>query len=72
MIDWSEVTGSERVVAAAYNAAEEIIYVRYPDGVEWWYAACPPHVWEEFIAPATSKGRFIYQILNGHPNGRLG
>lgn len=72
MIDWMDVTDSARIIAVAYNGAEETIYVRFPNGVEWWYGGCPQHVWEEFVAASTSKGRFIQQVLNDHPNGRLG
>ena len=46
------------------------IYVRFPEGVEWWYAACPPHVWEEFTSPGQSRGQYISKFLNYKPNGR--
>jgi len=36
------VAGSSRIVAEAYDPEAETIYVRFPDGVEWFYAACPP------------------------------
>lgn len=70
MINWIEVSGSNRIVAEAYDPATEIIYVRFPNGVEWWYAACPPHVWEEFTAAGQSRGRYIKDNLNFKPNGR--
>lgn len=41
-----------------------------PDGPEWWYGSCPQLTWEEFSSPNTSKGQYINQVLNGHPNGR--
>jgi hypothetical protein len=69
-IQWIPVGGSERIVAMAYDADAETIYVRFPSGVEWWYAQCPPAVWEEFSSEATSKGRFIANTLNHKPNGR--
>lgn len=72
MLDWIPVTDSQRVVAIAYDASAEVIYVRFPNGVEWWYAGCPPQTWEEFSAPGTSKGTYIHQILNGRQNGRWG
>ena len=50
MIEWFPVTGSSRIAAEAYNLETETIYVRFHDGVEWWYSACPPNVWEEFTA----------------------
>ena len=70
MIEWNIVQGSERIVAEAYDAAAETIYVRFPDGVEWWYSACQQSVWEEFTAPGQSRGRYIHKILNFKPNGR--
>ena len=70
-IDWIDVSDSDRVIAVAYDAEQEIIYARFKrDAVEWWYGSCPPHIWEQFTAPGTSKGRFIHQELNNHPNGR--
>lgn len=71
MIDWIPVSGSSRIVAEAYEAEAETIYVRFPEGVEWYFAACPPDVWERFTAPGQSRGQFITQILNHKPNGRL-
>jgi len=69
MIDWLPVTDSKRVIASAYDADGERILVRFPDGKEWQYHGCPLTVWEEFIAPGTSKGTFIHQRLNFHANG---
>lgn len=71
MIDWIPVSGSSRIVAEAYDPDAETIYVRFPEGVEWYFAACPPDVWERFTAPGQSRGEFIAQILNHKPNGRL-
>jgi hypothetical protein len=70
VINWIPVVGSERIVAEAYDPETERIYVRFPDGVEWWYGACPPHVWEEFTAPGQSRGQYIRSVLNHKPNGR--
>ncbi len=70
MIDWIPVGNSERIVAEAYDPETERIYVRFPNEVEWWYAACPPHVWEEFTASGQSRGQYIHRILNHKPNGR--
>ena len=72
MIEWVEVGGSDRIVAEAYDAEAETIYVRFPNGVEYWYAACPPHVWEAFTAPGQSRGEYIYEHLNHKPRGRHG
>jgi hypothetical protein len=71
MIQWTPISGSGRVVAEAYDAESETIYVRFPDGVEWWYAGCPPDVWEQFTAPGQSRGQYIATVLNFKPNGRF-
>ena len=70
MIEWRPVNGSTRIVAEAYDSDSERIYVRFPDGVEWWYAACPPNVWTEFSAPGQSRGKYISRVLDHKPNGR--
>jgi hypothetical protein len=70
MIEWIPVNNSNRIVAEAYDAQAETIYVRFPNGVEWWYSACPSYVWEEFSAPGQSRGRYIKDVLNFKPNGR--
>jgi len=70
MIEWIPVTGSERIIAEAYDPQTETIYVRFPNGVEWWYSACPPHVWAEFTAAGQSRGHYIKDELNHKPNGR--
>jgi hypothetical protein len=70
MTDWIDVTDSTRIIAMAYDQANEAILVRFPTGVEWQYLGCPTHVWAEFSAPATSKGVYINTILNHHTNSR--
>lgn len=70
MIEWTPVEGSERIVAAAYVAETETILVRFPNGVEWAYSACPPHIWEAFMAPGQSRGQYIARELDIKPNGR--
>lgn len=72
MIDWTPVSGSKRIVAEAYLAEQEVILVRFPDGVEWAYQACPPATWEEFTAPGQSRGEYIARVLDAKPNGRFG
>jgi KTSC domain len=72
MIEWTPVGGSTRIVAEAYDAETERILVRFPDGVEWWYAGCPPHVWTEFTAAGQSRGQYISRVLNYKQNGRYG
>jgi len=70
MVEWIAVVGSSRIVAEAYDAETETIYVRFPNGVEWRYSACPPHTWEVFTAPGQSRGQYIDQFLNFKPHGR--
>ncbi|HET9768528.1 MAG TPA: KTSC domain-containing protein [Thermoanaerobaculia bacterium] len=71
MINWLDVGDSQRVSAVAYDAEQEIIYVRFKvGGAEWWYGSCPPHIWEQFTAPGVSKGRFIKDVLDDHQKGR--
>lgn len=72
MIDWIPVAGSSRIVAEAYDPETETIYVRFKDGVEWRYSACPPHVWEEFTAEGQSRGKYINSVLNHKRHGRHG
>ncbi len=70
MTDWTAVDGSKRIVAEAYLPDTETILVRFPNGVEWAYAACPSSVWAEFTAPGQSRGQYIAQVLDAKPNGR--
>ena len=72
MIEWIPVTGSSRIVAEAYDPETETIYVRFPNGVEWQYSACPPQVWAEFTAPGQSRGKYISRVLDHKPHGRYG
>jgi hypothetical protein len=72
MIEWLPVEGSSRIVAEAYDPETETIYVRFLDGIEWYYSNCPPHVWDEFTAPGQSRGKYIHNILNYKPHGRYG
>ena len=71
-IEWIPVTGSSRIVAEAYDADAQRIYVRFPDGVEWWYGACSALTWAEFTAPGQSRGSYISRVLDKKPMGRLG
>ena len=70
MIEWIPVSGSTRIVAEAYSEKTETILVRFPDGVEWYYSACPRSVWEKFTAPGQSRGQYIAHVLDHKPNGR--
>lgn len=70
MIDWIETPESSRIEMAAYDETEERILVRFRGtATAWQYRGCPRHVWDEFCAPGTSKGRFIHERLDYHPNG---
>lgn len=69
MIEWQPVAGSSRIVAEAYVLESETILVRFPDGNEHYYEACPPAVWEEFTAPGQSRGQYIAEVLNAKPHG---
>lgn len=68
--DWIPVDGSSRIVAEAYIPETETILVRFSNGVEWAYSACPLAVWEEFTAPGQSRGKYISQVLDTKPMGR--
>jgi len=70
MIDWRPVDGSSRIVAEAYLPEAETILVRFPNGVEYAYRACPENVWIEFTAFGQSRGQFIDRVLNAKPRGR--
>ena len=68
-LEWQPVE-SKRIVAEAYMAETETIYVRFPNGVEWYYENCPFDVWEAFTEQGQSRGGFIHHHLNAKPNGR--
>ena len=70
MIEWIPVNGSSWITAEAYDLEAETIYVRFHNGVEWRYSACPPNVWREFTAPGQSRGKYINSVLNHKPHGR--
>jgi hypothetical protein len=70
-LEWQPVD-STRIVAEAYNPDTEAIYVRFPNGIEWYYEACTPDVWEAFTSPGQSRGQFINHTLNDKPNRRHG
>lgn len=69
MLAWQPVDSSW-IVAEAYSAEEETIYVRFKDGTCWAYRACPPHVWAEFTAPGQSRGKYINEVLKQKPGGK--
>ena len=71
MVPQWQAVDSKRITHEAYDPVTESILVRFPDGVEWCYEACPPNVWEAFTAHGQSRGRFIHEALNYKPNHRL-
>jgi hypothetical protein len=70
MIEWIQVSGSKRIIAEAYLSEQQIILVKFPDGVEWAYMACTSQTWEEFTAPGQSRGQYIARVLDAKPNQR--
>lgn len=68
--EWTPVVGSSRIVAECYLPDAETILVRFPDGTEWQYRACPMATWLAFTAPGQSRGAFIRAELDHRPNSR--
>lgn len=68
-MEWKEVRGSTRVVAEAYSPETRTIYVRFPDGTEWFYGNCTYYEWEMFRSG--SRGGYILNVLNHKPNGPM-
>ena len=68
--EWKPVV-SKRITHEAYDTESEYILVRFPNGVEWCYEACPPDVWTEFTAPGQSRGQFIARVLDYKPHHRF-
>ena len=58
MFEWMPIE-STAMTAIGYDPEAETIYVRFTDGKEWWYSACPQAVWDE-----------LNNILKPKPNGR--
>jgi hypothetical protein len=69
-IEWRMVD-SKAISAEAYDPQAETIYLRFHDGAEWAYEACPPDVWEAFTAPGQSRGQYFHQVLKDKPQHRL-
>lgn len=68
-LNWISVANSTRIVAECYLPEQEIILVRFPNGVEWQYKACPLSEWIAFTAPGQSRGSYIHEVLNHKPKG---
>ena len=69
MFEWIEIESSA-MKAIGYNPEAETIYVRFNDGKEWWYSACPQQLWDELTMPGVSAGKFLNSVLRPKPNGR--
>ncbi len=69
-LDWIDLESST-VANAAYDVDAEKIYVRFMDGGTYEYDQCPPHVWDEFIAPGQSAGKYLNETLKHKPYQRL-
>ena len=67
MIEWIEVSGSSMMIAAAFVAEEECIYIRFTDGKCWRYSSCSLANWEEFTAPGQSRGKYFHAVLKHKP-----
>lgn len=68
--EWTPVVGSSRIVAECYLSEAETILVRFLNGTEWQYRACPAATWLAFSAPGQSRGAFIAHELDHKPNSR--
>jgi hypothetical protein len=69
MFEWIPIESS-MMTAAGFDPEAETIYVRFTNGKEWWYSACPQQVWDEFIAPGQSQGKYFHSVLKFKPNGQ--
>ena len=69
MFEWIPITSSV-MTAIGFDPETDTIYVRFTNGKEWWYSACPQQVWDEFIAPGQSQGVFLNKVLKFKPNGQ--
>jgi hypothetical protein len=68
MFEWVPVESSA-MTAIGYDAETETVYVRFKEGKEWWYSACPQNVWNDMRAPGVSLGKFLHSTLYSKPNG---
>jgi hypothetical protein len=65
-LEWIEFESST-VESAAFDAERDIIYVRFRGGGTYAYDECPPHVWEAFVAPGQSAGKYVNETLRHKP-----
>lgn len=69
MFEWMPVE-SNVITAEGFDPETDTIYLRFKNGEEWAYSACPQHVWEEFTAPGQSRGAYLNKVLKYKPNSR--
>ena len=68
MVDMEPVS-SDRITEYGYDRDAATVYVTFRnDGVQWQYRQVPEHIWEEFRL-ASSKGRFIHDVLDHYDHG---
>jgi hypothetical protein len=65
-LEWQPLESSW-ITEAAYDADHESIYVRFNNGRAYCYDACPIDVWEAFIAPGGSPGKYLNEVLKFKP-----
>lgn len=70
MPDWIAISSS-RATAIAYDEDQQVIYVRFADGAVYHYAECSQVVWDGLRASGVSIGRYITNVLDQHPYGRM-
>jgi len=60
---------SERIAEMGYDDEAATVFVRFrQNGRGWQYRNVPKQVWDEFVS-ASSKGRFITDVLNHYEHG---
>ena len=69
MFEWIPVE-SKAIIAEGFDPETDTIYLRFHNGEEWWYSACPKEVWDEFTAPGQSRGAYLNKVLKFKPSGR--
>lgn len=62
---------SSRITEMGYESDTATVYVRFTDGISWYYMNVPVDVWEQFVA-SPSKGRFIKETLDAYQKGPAG
>ena len=66
---WRDIE-STMILAEAYDAELETIYLRFKGDREYYYESCPPHIWQAFTAPGQSRGEYFNAVLKHKPNGK--